>query len=124
LERSEQALGPHHPSTLAAIIDLAMVLPAAEKSEELALLLKRALELWQLQGKPSLKAHFAEPSHAMMVIAAALDGARHATTCLESWRKTGAEEQDLSKVIEAHLDADAVAVEQVDTSLNLQEVIA
>jgi len=124
LERSEQALGPHHPSTLAAIIDLAMVLPAAEKSEELALLLKRALELWQLQGKPSLKAHFAEPSHAMMVIAAALDGARYATTCLESWRKTGAEEQDLSKVIEAHLDADAVAVEQVDTSLNLQEVIA
>mmetsp|Transcript_62770 Transcript_62770/g.124086 ORF Transcript_62770/g.124086 Transcript_62770/m.124086 type:complete len:838 (-) Transcript_62770:134-2647(-) len=112
LDRNERALGPEHPSTLAAIVELAMVLPAAGKNGELELLLRRALEVWQLQGKPALKARTAEPSHAMMVVAAALDGARYAAASLESWRKAGIEEQDLSKVIEAHLDVEAVREEE------------
>jgi len=115
LERTEQTLGPEHPSMLAAIVELAMVLPAAEKNGELELLLRRALEVWQLQGKPALEARFAEPSHAMMVVAAALDGARYAATSLESWRTAG-REQDLSKVIEAHLDTEAAAREQEHVS--------
>jgi len=45
---------------LAAIVALAMVLPATEKNEEFDLLLKRALEIWRLQGRPVLKAGSAE----------------------------------------------------------------
>jgi len=101
---------------LAAIVSLAMVLPATEKTEELDLLLKRALEVWNLQGRPTLKADSAEPSPAMMVVAAALDGARYAATSFQYRKTTGVEGQNLSKVIKGHW------VEQEHQTLKLHDV--
>jgi len=106
---------------LAAIVALAMVLPATEKNEELDLLLKRALDIWYLQGRPVLKAGSAEPSHAMMVVAAALDGAQHAAASFENRKTTGLDRRDLSKN-KGHWDARVVVVEQEHQTLKLHDV--